>query len=371
MRFKEWLLEEPMCLPLWLESVDTALVEYLNKCADEIKLLAGNNTVVILGRDAWPLVPLLRFRNVKTQYFLYSRLQIGNQSTKEAWLREVPPHSLVIDTGYAGSIIDDIKTFDPTIEGLLMSSSGYYKQLSTTGYSRRNIVHDIEHSPKLINRSSNFRGHHVITSKKDRSDDAGGYLSGLSVPDVVAQNKDFLSNLGLPDDYVDNYKKFSGIPPSQRLGHMDLVTHLMDVEKQREPINAEIERHAKEIDRKIAKIYKKWDETINTALHGKKFTHEHYGWIKDIPWHVLEELKDQYVNWVTNLQDDVDNMEIKLSKMMSWDEDHTEEIKNSIKLKKKQLKNIKKINLAYVRTKMDDYYDKINYNYNWKDLGVD
>jgi len=138
MRFKEWLLKE-----------DEEIASYINRAADALASMAGKRTIVILGRDAWPLVPALKHRNANVQYFLYSRLQIGDPSTKETWLREIPRNSIVVDTGYKGSIIDDIKKFDPTIDGILLSrdENSNYPELMIQGekLSRRDIIDKIEH----------------------------------------------------------------------------------------------------------------------------------------------------------------------------------------------------------------------------------
>lgn len=111
----------------------------------------GYPPLVILGRDSWPLVPILREHyEVPAHYFLFSRLQIGDKGTEEQWLREVPKGALVVDTGYVGSVLWAIQKIDPTASGVLLCSEGYYPQLRLE--DNENSCALLEHIPKIISR---------------------------------------------------------------------------------------------------------------------------------------------------------------------------------------------------------------------------
>lgn len=211
-------------------------IDYLKNSVSKIAEIVGKKTLVILGRDAWVLVPMLRNAGVKTQYFLYSRLQIGDNRTKEAWLREVPEGSFVLDTGYAGSIFNDIKTFDPSIKGILMSSTGSYPEIQVKDsdvHSRSRVVGDIEGMPKIIGRSTGFDGFNTTVKRRKSADHDVDSYNVPNLKSVIDQNHQTLKQLGLSDEDADKYKNFSGVPLRQRLGHSDFVTHFMDVEKSR------------------------------------------------------------------------------------------------------------------------------------------
>lgn len=87
----------PGALYVGLLDMAQALADYYRESQME--------ALVLLGRDSWPLVPILREKHgIPAQYFIYSRLQIGDSGTRKAWMEEVQPKSLVFDTGYMGSI---------------------------------------------------------------------------------------------------------------------------------------------------------------------------------------------------------------------------------------------------------------------------
>lgn len=312
--FKEWVWEKGLLL-----QENARVADFLNRAADGIaRMTKPNQTVVILGRDAWALVPLLKHRGIKVQYFLYSRLQIGDEATKQAWLREVPRKSLVVDTGYAGSIINDIKNFDPTVTGVLLSSKGQYPEVRIDGpkLSHEDIVDEIEHTPKLINRSLTFRGPYVVTTKPKYSDDFG---MPTGVKNVVDQNQELLRNAGLPEDIVQQYKKFSGISPKQRLGHEDYITHLMKVGVEREKAGEESKKEEE-------KWKKRWNKVIDLAWKGKK---TRWSW-SEVPNQFRYMLSDNVSRALNHLNDLIWKTKNELSDVKPWDTEHLQEVQEKL-----------------------------------------
>lgn len=183
-------------------------VRLLTQAAERAAEHAGHRTVVVLGRDAWPLVPLLRRRGAKTQYFVWSRLQTGDPATERQWLWETPPGSLVVDTGYAGSIINRIRELDPTVSGALMSSSvpSIYPSLCDEK-DRTTIVGDIEYAPKLIPRIQKMDRGRLVYS--------GGYDGTVqSAHDVLAWNATLCRELQVAPEWA----RFTGMTPWSRIG---------------------------------------------------------------------------------------------------------------------------------------------------------
>jgi hypothetical protein len=309
--FSEWFVESEKAF-LFFEN---EIADYLKSAADEIARIVGNKVVVILGRDAWPLVPLLRYRGVRTQYFLYSRLQIGDPSTKELWLKEVPRRSFVIDTGYAGSIIDDIKKFDPSVKGILLSSDGKYPELKVDGIkiNRRDIVDDIEHSPKLINRSKGYKGPYALIS----SDPASDVGVRDAARNVMKSNQDLLQSAGLPDEVAKKYRNFSGISPKDRIGKDDYLSHWLKVEKGRK---------GKEKNR--LEWHDRWDLVVKAIKEGKKV--ENWVW-RDIPSEIRDELGKKAIIFYYKLKQSLIDAEEEIEKIPSWDVDYLKELQEKIK----------------------------------------
>jgi len=320
----------------WIKNLqeDNRSIDYLQKSADKIAEIVGNKTVVILGRDAWFLVPLLKRRGVKVQYFLYSRLQLGDESTKEAWLREVPKGSYVVDTGYRGTIIDDIRSFDPSVKGLLFSSSNpEYPEIDVPDYNRHHrsdIVGDIEYAPKIIGRSRGFKGDNVIVNKRSYGMDDVDSLS-MSVPDVISKNEKTLKDLGLPDEDVETYKKFTGIPINQRIQTPDTFSHLMDVELSR------YKEKQRDLREKYKSTKKPNKEDIKSFLHPivdniiKTKNINDYSEIKrHFPQHQQRTAFHYFLQLVNNkLQDSEDDLRKCRNLIKStpkWDEDSFKEL---------------------------------------------
>jgi hypothetical protein len=172
--------------------------------------------VVVLGRDAWPCVPYLReVMGLPAQYFLLSRVHRDHsgETAEGRWLREVPPGALVVDTGYAGSIIDFIRTFDPSVEGALMSSLGHYPQI-LEGINHYDLVEEVEHLPKLIGVSLSYRGTKAVCSRPGKLDRD----ECVSAGEVVARNTDLLLGMGVPVTAAVRYARFTGVTVEERVG---------------------------------------------------------------------------------------------------------------------------------------------------------
>ena len=337
----------------WIKNLqeDNRSIDYLQKSADKIAEIVGNKTVVILGRDAWFLVPLLKRRGVKVQYFLYSRLQLGDESTKEAWLREVPKGSYVVDTGYRGTIIDDIRSFDPSVKGLLFSSSNpEYPEIDVPDYNRHHrsdIVGDIEYAPKIIGRSRGFKGDNVIVNKRSYGMDDVDSLS-MSVPDVISKNEKTLKDLGLPDEDVETYKKFTGIPINQRIQTPDTFSHLMDVELSR------YKEKQRDLREKYKSTKKPNKEDIKSFLHPivdniiKTKNINGYSEIKrHFPQHQQRTAFHYFLQLVNNkLQDSEDDLRKCRNLIKStpkWDEDSFKELSESEETILKNINFLKKL----------------------------
>ena len=142
------------------------------------QFIPADKTVVLLGRDTWPLVPVLRARGRDVQYFLWTRLQNEDASTMKQWLKEVPLQSAIVDTGFRGTIFDVINKIDPSATGYLMNSETHYRQLLPFSSSEK--VNAIENIPKMIGRSASYT-------------EAGNAVSRQSYRDDGDQARDFTS----------------------------------------------------------------------------------------------------------------------------------------------------------------------------------
>ena len=137
-----------------------SLAKMLTEAADRIaQTVPAKRPVVLLGRDTWPLLPMLRQRGVESQYFLWSRLNEG-VSTRQRWKKEVPPGAVAIDSGFNGSIFKMIRSGqngDSTASGLLLYANydSPYQQL-LTGHQNNNMVVELEKLIKYTNRSKAY-----------------------------------------------------------------------------------------------------------------------------------------------------------------------------------------------------------------------
>lgn len=189
-----------------LNEASKALFEYIQ---DNHGL---DKPIVILGRDAWPLVPILRERYglKKVHYFLFSRLQIGDKGTEVQWLKEIPKGALVVDTGYKGSIFDAIKVFDPSIKGVLISSSGKYPQLELN-IPHKEVVQGIEKMPKIIGRCVALNSEGKARCPQDTRDK--DEVGTLFASEVILWNKGLLRELNLSVKWA----SFTGITARSRV----------------------------------------------------------------------------------------------------------------------------------------------------------
>ncbi|HEY9868396.1 MAG TPA: RHS repeat domain-containing protein [Candidatus Obscuribacterales bacterium] len=191
--------------------------------------------IVLLGRDAWPLVPLLRSQGRQVQYFLWSRLQIGERTTTEQWLKEVPPGAVVIDTGYAGSILDDICRVDPTVEGHLVVSTGKYPQLWNVDHKQ--VVATIERIPKVPGRSASYTQRDIAVCRSAKRDVDEALKTQR---ETLEYTEDLLRAMGLPAWYVWRYRTYVGLTPQERLG----LSSQADIERHYGQIKASREKNA-------------------------------------------------------------------------------------------------------------------------------
>ena len=213
----------------------------LEDAAREIRsLIPADRPIVLLGRDSWPLLPALRDGVRDIQYFLWTRLQIGDPATEARWLKEVPPYAAVIDTGFKGSVIDAIRKIDPSASGYLLSSVGRYPQLlRTPGFT----VGRLEAYPKMIGRSSSYTTEGGAISKQSARDesDNSSYSSAARLLGphrwvVEEQTDQLLKDVGVSSWDRWRFKDYVGLIPKERLfldSDADVRRHYEDVEKRR------------------------------------------------------------------------------------------------------------------------------------------
>jgi hypothetical protein len=204
--------------PLEAESSAEAFVHTADSI---IKELPADQPIVLLGRDAWPLLPVLRARGRDAQYFMWSRLQYSDAPTQKQWLKEVPPGAAVVDTGFNGSIIDNIKKIDPSVSGYLMSSLNhrYPTLLHTTNHN--GIVSELELLPKLVDRSSTHTGLGGTVARRNESSedmDSPNTIEGKSRWNIELVSRNLLRATGLPAWDIWRYSQFVGLTPKERLG---------------------------------------------------------------------------------------------------------------------------------------------------------
>lgn len=227
--------------PVELSSRDFALLHQY-AALHIMRDIPPDRNIVLLGRDCWAIDAILRDRGYKSQYFLWSRLQLAGDKirTPEAWLKEVPPNSIVIDTGYEGSIFNAIRAIDKTIQigdyfMLHSDSPGTYGQLlpkelgssdSTTSNTRlkdlsQQVANAIEFLPKLQARTramSERLGHEfALEDSRDTGDTPNARQLGTRRA-VVRLNAEMLQEAGLSPWMRWKFKEFTGGSPADRLG---------------------------------------------------------------------------------------------------------------------------------------------------------
>jgi hypothetical protein len=186
-----------------------------------INMVPVDKPIVLLGRDAWPLVPILRARGRDAQYFMWSRLQNNDKNTREQWRKEVPPEAAVIDSGFSGSIINEIKKIDPDVKGYLMSSvTAQYPTLISSEH-HQSLVEQIETLPKLIPRSGTHREWGAAIARKNSGTTDVDNLQPTEVRSrwkIELQSREMLRATGLSAWDVVRYSQFVGLTPQERLG---------------------------------------------------------------------------------------------------------------------------------------------------------
>lgn len=213
--------------------IPTYLKGWANSVWDIAESLGA--TLVVLGRDAWPIMAWLRSQGKPCQYFLCSRLQAESYdfSTRKQWLVEVPPGAFIVDTGFRGSIIEWIRGFDPTVTGGALMSACSGSSVPQVGEGERDsIVEDIEHLPKHHDRTVGYNadGCAFVNEGFDTdgalvdSDQAGftGYL--------------LLREMGLTAEQARQYAQFTGLTPEERIGVADhglVREHMLQVKRLR------------------------------------------------------------------------------------------------------------------------------------------
>lgn len=201
--YKEFAVAETLPYVVAAEALTTATSALINYWLNNHR----GQHVVVLGRAAWPLVPLLRQAGIAVSYFIFSRSQIKDEGTKTQWLKEVPKNSLVVDTGYAGRIFDAIKEFDSSINGVLLYSAGKYPQVN---HLNREMVEEIEDLPKVTGSGQSIDEKGRVKCGNRDNDES---FNGLTPAKVVQLNKLMCSALEI--DHL--WASFTGITPQTRI----------------------------------------------------------------------------------------------------------------------------------------------------------
>ncbi len=198
--------------------------------------------IVLLGRDMWTVLPLLSARGRDVQYFLWSRKQIQDEATAMQWRKEVPPNAAVIDTGYIGSIIDDIKRTDGSASGFLLSRShlSKYPRL-LKGEDHASKVHKIEEHSKLISSGRTYSKHGgAVTSSLDLdfADAQSNKNSSFGQHRYLLESnlRQVFRASGLDTWSAWRYSQYVGLKPAERLGvssDADVQAHYETVEQLR------------------------------------------------------------------------------------------------------------------------------------------
>ena len=215
------------------------LADTLRMSANSIEaVIAPDKPIVLLGRDMGLVLPFLLADGRRAQYFIWTSLNNGEPATVKQWLKEVPPNAAVIDTGYRGSIIDEIKQHDATVAGYLLSTETdrYPKLLADEKHGAR--VASIESMPKLIVRPDRHTDNggalmHQGEKKGALSDKKAALRNRLS---AEAKSRAILRAAGLTPWRAWRYSQFVGLIPQERLGldTADAVSeHYKQVEAQR------------------------------------------------------------------------------------------------------------------------------------------
>ena len=155
------------------------------------------------------------------QYFLWTRLQIGDARTAAQWLKEVPPGAAVIDTGFRGSVIDAVRDIDPSASGYLLESLGHYPQLLA---EPDGAATGLESYPKMIGRSRSYTSKGGAISRHQDRDECEGFqfstvenFQGHQRWVVETQIGQLLRSMNVTDWERWRFKNYLGLTPSERL----------------------------------------------------------------------------------------------------------------------------------------------------------
>ena len=222
-----------------LHPATVKLADILRNATDRInQTIPFDKHIVLLGRDMWPFLPLLKAQGRSVQYFLWSSLQ-DSADTAPHWLKEVPPHSVVLDSGWSGTIVSKAKLSDPTVTGFLLEKhDGPYKQLLAKPYDH-DTVSTIEGATKLIGRTKRLTasGNAVVAKLRD-----GGAKTRLETPDATDRwrferdARELFRTLSLSEWDAWRYSQFSGLTPKERLSlnsDAELQEHYRKIEELR------------------------------------------------------------------------------------------------------------------------------------------
>jgi hypothetical protein len=230
------------------DSLITRCARHIVISVDAIqRKIDADQPLVLLGRGMQPMVSGLRaagagLRNPElwdVKYFLWTREQIEDKSTQRQWLKEVAPHSIVIDNGFTGQIFDAIANIDSSHSFNFLSSANpeKYPQLLDRPDSAAIALSFEDWLPRLINRPTGYR----------ESGGAVSRLSGLAWSErhclhrrpreeTTSFIRQTMRELGLSEWYVWRYARFTGLTPQERLGVMtrdEVAAHYQRVEKLR------------------------------------------------------------------------------------------------------------------------------------------
>jgi hypothetical protein len=222
----------------------------LKLTADSISAtIPTGKPIVLLGRDTWPLLPLLRSRGLSVQYFMWGRKNGAGDSTFGQWFKEVPPGAAVIDSGYSGSIIDIIREKDHSVSGYLMSrgtSIEYPQLLQIPDHHQR--TSQLESLVKFTPRSTSYtKNGGVITAGETDADSDTPVIkkSAREGPNnrwfAELDMRRMLREAGMAEWDAWRYSSYVGLTPAERLGldgQAEIAAHYQAVEAQRSAAGA-------------------------------------------------------------------------------------------------------------------------------------
>jgi hypothetical protein len=193
------------------------------RAADAVSRAAKGRPTVILGRDAEPVFWRLKEEGLDVRYFLVSRnvcssSGVTDTAVRKWWRLEVPRGAVVIDTGYAGSIISAIRnSIDFGVSGyLICSGNTSYPELQIAGNkpSHKQIVVDMEKIPKPIGRITSMDLYTGLAYCPQSSRDSDERVVGFTPAQTIAMRMALCHKLGVSEDWA----QFTGITHEERVG---------------------------------------------------------------------------------------------------------------------------------------------------------